>query len=234
MSMKYRMKFPETRYPIPRRRRSGYGAPARLKRYCAEAASRTETRLAAFTLIEVMVVIIIISIMAGAVIPNLGGSMGTVRLKAGAREIADLMDFCYQSAVASGRVHALVFEEDGRRYEVVAERPDETGSFNPDAPPMLDPVSLPGNFDRTLPEEIAIHSMYVFETDLVRDEEGRLRVLFFPDGTTEFATLYLEDASGRRQSVEINGMSGEIRVGPAEPPGASEGDEEDESEGEDE
>lgn len=170
-------------------------------------------RTAGFTLVEIMVVVIVMALMAGMLMPNLGGTAGTMRLNASARRIASLFDYCRQSAVATGQVHGIVFDNDNGRFEVVREEPiDEETS--PDAPPTLTPVSLPGVLDPELPEGVSLASVSAFDTSIMsgdEDEEG-FRILFFPDGTTEFATIKLTLPNGDGRKIELNGLSGDVSI----------------------
>ncbi len=175
-----------------------------------------------FTLIEVLVVIVVLAIVAGVAIPDMGSAAATARLDAGARRVADLADWCYRSAIASGRVHALLIEDEGRSLQVVAEsRPRPTagepivpvGSSTPaGTPPELEPVSLPGMLGRSLPEGIRVSDASFYEEDLADQDPNRVRILFFPDGTTEFAGIELVGERGARRKVRINGLSGRINL----------------------
>ena len=177
----------------------------------------------AFTLVEVVVVIIILGIVGAMVAPNIGGAVERARLDAAARQLAGLAAFGYRSATSTGRVHALVFDEEGRRFELVAELPPDEEmaeeEIDPEAPPRLEPVPMPRTIDRELPEEIALVDVSLFEEDLAHTEDGALRILFFPDGTTEFADLTLASRTGLRRTISINGLSGTVVIsdpGPAE------------------
>lgn len=227
-----------------------------------------------FTIIEIMVVIVLIGIIAGMVLPQLGGSSDSVRLDAAAHRVGDMMDFCYHAAASSGKVHALLFDVPLRRMDVVCESatpPPEQGSESggaaadplaatqaaaesaaaqpeqpapapadasasatgeltentgasaaagtalavpdPDAPINLVPVSIPGYMDHTLPEGIALSATETYEPELSQGEnEGQFKILFFPDGTTEFARIELSVATGQRRQVFLNGLDGHVIV----------------------
>ena len=179
--------------------------------------SLNKNSLRAFTLVELMVVIIVLAVIAGAVVPNLSAPLETTRLDAAARRVADLMDYCYANAAATGRVHGLIYLPGARRFEIVAEEPIDPQSPSSDQPPELVPAILPGLLNDPLPEGVLIESAGVYEDDLDVVNEERLRLLFFPDGTTEFATLSLVNDAGDRREVRLGGVSGTITIVTPEP-----------------
>lgn len=174
----------------------------------------------AFTLVELMMVVIVLSIVAALAIPDLRSASNRARLDGGARRIADLCDLGYRSAVGTGRVHALIFEGDRRHYALFSEgRPqspdgDSAGSgdesADPNGPPELSPVDT-GGFGNEMPEGVMIQSVKL-ANDVLGNDEGRIRILFFPDGTTEFATIILTDEHGDKRRIKLNGISGVVKV----------------------
>jgi len=174
---------------------------------------------AAFTLLELMVVIILIGIVTGLVVPSLHGSTGTVRLEAAARQMSDLMDYCYQSAVTSGRTHVLLIDAGGRKLRIAAE--SDGGSIEGNEKPQAEEEHASGQWASVafpfaeagrLPEGVALTEISAAEEDLLAQGEEGIRILFFPEGTTEFATLVLSDAGGDRREVYLNGLSGATRI----------------------
>jgi len=161
-----------------------------------------------------MIVVIIIGIMAAALVPNLVGSSGGVRMETAAQQVASIMDYCYNAAVSTGHVHGLVFNADGVRFEIVAEMPPpDDGAESDDTGPHLEPVPIPGLTQRALPEGIRVSNVWFFDQDIATAQEDQIRILFFPDGTTEFATLTLSDEHGNQRAIKLNGLSGTIAVG---------------------
>lgn len=172
-------------------------------------------RRGGFTLIEIMVVVIVLAIVTGAIVPNFSGSMEGARLETAAESLRGLLVACHQAATATGRVHGLILDERGARYRVVAEetprdeRPDED-SFSESS--RLVPARLTGFSEQALPEGVRLVSTEFFEEDLALARSGETRILFFPDGTSEFATLTLATARGDRRAVKLNGLSGAVTV----------------------
>lgn len=183
--------------------------------------SRRDSR--GFTLLEIMVVVIILAVLSATIAPNLWSSIGTTRLQTGADQVASMMDYCYHAAAATGRVHGVVFDAEGKAYRVVAEAPPDPDMDDPEEPPRLERVELPGLLGGPLPEGVRLSDASFFEEDLSKDEEDQTRILFFPDGTTEFAVLTLSDASGDARVITLNGISGAITVRRTTIEGESEG-----------
>lgn len=188
----------------------------------------------AFTLIEIMVVIVVLGIVAAMAAPNLAGVFATMQLRGAAADLRDMMDYCYRQSVATGRVHALVFRADDGSCRIVAEPPvvdplaDDGRQVSPTATPPPRPapadggdglvdVAIPGHMQRRLPPEITVAQVQVFDTGLSTTAEGDLRLLFFPDGTCEFAELTLLNRQNEMIVVTLNGLTGMIDVGEVEP-----------------
>lgn len=177
----------------------------------------------AFTLIELMMVVIVLSVVAALTIPDIKTAANRARLDGGARRIADLCDLGYRSAISTGRVHALIFENDRRHYALFAEGQPQAPGENTDAaaepadpngPPQLTPVDT-GTFGDEMPEGVLIESVRM-ASEVLGQDEGRTRILFFADGTTEFATVILSDEIGDKRRIKLNGISGVVKID--EPP----------------
>jgi type II secretion system protein H len=202
------------------------------------AVSTRAARRAGMTLIELMVVIVVLGIVASMVVPHMGGLLAAMELRRAGHDLGDLMDYCYRAAVTSGRVHALVLAGDGRRFDVVAEqRPAEQTPgapiapgtsaaaeppIDPQAPPELTPISIPGYVERVLPAGVRLAEVWTFDNQLSQTGEGDRRLLFFPDGTAEFATVTLTNRQGDQCVVSLDGLSGMIEVGDVKPAGMEE------------
>jgi type II secretory pathway pseudopilin PulG len=169
-----------------------------------------------------MVVIVLLSVLAGIAIPTMVNSISGVRLEAATRNVVSLMDYCYQSSLATGRVHTLTFSPDGRWFNILAEVPEDwmaEGDYDP-FNPIMEPIGLPGFYEQRLPEGVEIAEAELYESDLAFIETGELQILFFPDGTTEFLVLTLMNEDGDRRVIDMNGLTGSIAViDPAAIPG---------------
>lgn len=70
-------------------------------------APRTATRRGGWTLVELIVVLIVISILAATIVPQFAGSLSEAGLRAGARELVGLLTLAGSESVARGAVHRV-------------------------------------------------------------------------------------------------------------------------------
>lgn len=117
-------------------------------------------RVAGFTLIEVMLVIVVVGILTGLVVANLSGGGGRRELATEAARLASCLELGAEEAVASGEEYGLDFDKQQYRFLRFNERerrwqetdkadicrphtlPDDLQLRLVDAPPA--PLQLPG------------------------------------------------------------------------------------------
>ncbi len=75
----------------------------------------------AFSLIELLIVVIILSLVIGLAIPNLSKGRTAVELKQTAKDIAYVMQYAQQRSVIDGKIYQLKFNEEGSRYWLMIE-----------------------------------------------------------------------------------------------------------------
>lgn len=97
---------------------------------------RTTDRIArAYTLVEVLVLVVIMGIAGAVVIPSMSGA-GTLRVQAGVRTVVADITFAQMDALSYQESRAIVFDAENNRYtlvEVVG------GEIDPDANALYDP-----------------------------------------------------------------------------------------------
>ncbi len=161
----------------------------------------------AFTLIEMLAVVLLIALVASVAAPtlNFGGSRA---VRQEAEDLGAAIEYARQRAVMTGRAHQLVLNLDAHAYTVEWAQPAPEEAPAPTAeeseftqPPidMLAPaaaaeefVPAPGGFGRghALPEGV-----WLLEVELPRElvAEGAVTLRLTPDGTAEPATIFVSD-----------------------------------------
>lgn len=185
----------------------------------------------AFTLIELLAVLLIITLVLGITLPNLSLRADRVML-GGAEDLASRLGFARQRAVATGSLHRLVVDLDAAAYWLETQ-PDEATLVAPPppAPPpgaprevrlspppaLVNPfVPLPGPFGRPrqLPDDVFIASVETLAAGAVTT--GQVALEFAPDGTADPALFVLESEDGAAVQVEIGRLADEVRIRRAE------------------
>lgn len=98
-----------------------------------------------FTIIEIMIVVVILSIAALMAIPTIT-SAADMQVRSAANQIAAHLDYAKNMAITHQRAYAVVFDPAGESYEVYTDRTgDNVVDVVVDAPSIDHPVN-PGSF----------------------------------------------------------------------------------------
>ncbi len=160
--------------------------------------SRTGTD--GFTLIEVVLVSVLVSLLLLATIPRFQRTAQRLRLERSVFELAQLLRSAHAQAVSEGSEHVLVWEDESRRAHL--EKVPEEGA----------PVRLEGRAAASAP---------LLEGAVVEIAQDGSRVAcecvrFFPDGTSDPATVTVQ-LDERIYRMMIDGTTSQVAVaaGPA-------------------
>jgi type II secretory pathway pseudopilin PulG len=200
--------------------------PPRAPRAAEPRAARN--RGLAFTLIELLAVLLIMALVAGLTLPNL--SLGAERVVLGeAQDLASTFVFTRQRAVATATPHRVVVDLDEAAYwiEVEPEGPDAflaepLASPAPGAQRKIQLVApptaalgfqpLPGPFGQPhlLREPVLFDSVETLAAGAVRS--GRVEIVFDADGTADPALLVLADEDGNVWTLRLSRLADEVRI----------------------
>ena len=161
---------------------------------------RSRARAAAFTLIEIMIVVTIMAIVMAMSIPLAKQAMNRQGAAHITGKISDVCSLARQQAIMTGKPAYVVFHPQGRRFEVVASAAPAPQSLEhqPETPVAPDPRSS-GEF----PENVTIEMLDVNLIEHKDDEEARVR--FNPNGTCDEFTiiLFFPDNKSNRPRIRI-------------------------------
>ena len=175
---------------------------------------RFRQRTAAFTLVEMLIVIVLVGIIAGAVVPDANPSISS-QLENAARTLAADIDYCRSLAVANNSNYRLRFEINNNRYILEHSGPNAALDVLPPSP-FFSPGSSPAqqilDFDEqpvlaTGVDLWGVHAQAAVP-EIVDDLE------FGPLGETtrpEATTIYLAAGSGANRlylPVRVNPVTG--------------------------
>ena len=160
---------------------------------------------AGFTLLELLVVLVIISVMVAFVGPRLAGSITNMNLKAVSKRIAASLRYARSQAISESRPYEAVFDLDKHlmiiRSSQTAQEDDQQGEGT-------EPVSRPPKSYK-LPDDVRL------EKAIWKDQEGDsglFRILFVSNGGSSGGELLLRNDRGHRYRITVDVITGTVRV----------------------
>jgi type II secretion system protein H len=165
-----------------------------------------------FSLVELMVVIVLISIMTALIVPEMRGTFADATLRSGARKLVDALTLANSRAVSLGQVHRVRFDEANGKY--VLERGARSGER---AFVEVDDVSTAkGALDDSV-------KLQIRKTDLAdapdlapliheAEPQSRQTISFYADGSADGADILLRDRHGFELRLNISRITGRIEV----------------------
>ena len=145
----------------------------------------------AFTLVEILLVVIIAGIVLALSAPNFSKQYSRFQLNKTAEDLLNVSRWAQAMAIGQQRVYALTFSGDRRSYGLVREQVDEQS----DEQKHFEPVKGALGHMHMVPQAIRLDS-----------HEDRIE--FFPDGTIDPVTVHLAsvDQKVTLSSKEVRGM----------------------------
>lgn len=181
-------------------------------------------RASAFTLIEMVAVVLLIALVAAIAIPNLGLRSGRAALQE-AESLAALLAFGRQRAVMSGQPQRVIVDLDAQRYWLESLRAPAAETRDPvdgwsalSELPLVAPrakeasyVPAPGPAGRPYVPESGVWLTAV-ETAEGRIERGRVAVPFAWDGSSEATEFWVETEGGDLVVLHLPPMADRIGI----------------------
>ncbi len=176
----------------------------------------------AFTIIEVIAVVAILSLITVLGVPQLQRIFRT-NLRGASAEISSIIRYTYDSSVMKGRIHRMVFDIDNKKYymeistdnKLIEERIEKEENEEKDEQEKTNFIKLGGHIggEKFLPSDIFFDSIEKIKNNLIF-KEGIVYLYFFPHGMTEDVIIRLR---GRTESMgfyslRVNQVTGRTRI----------------------
>jgi type II secretion system protein H len=176
--------------------------------------------MGAFTLIELMVVIVIIGIMTAMVIPEMRGTYEDALLRSTSRRLVDVFGLAYSRAVSLSSPQRVQIDPGTGRYviEGLVTQGDQANSFAP----ARDLPEGEGTLDSRI--SIRIRDSTADNPELLQESSGPAlspepagpeeadKIDFYPDGTADAREVLLTDRQGFRILLRINPVTARLRI----------------------
>ncbi len=182
----------------------------------------TYDRRAAFTLLELVLVLAILILMASLSGPAILRSISTTGLVKGCDLVRSEMARARVNAIRTGRVHALVFAPGGRGMAVLDfDNVASNQSLQRMNATQFDQTSNLVSDDNLLPRGVTFaageaisdsRSEFVTENSKGGSSGSVRPILFYPDGTCQDARIVLSNTKGDVKQVVLRSLTGSSRV----------------------
>jgi general secretion pathway protein H len=160
-----------------------------------------------FTLLELLVVLVIISLSSALVVPRLAGSMSNLNLRTACKRVAASLRYARTRAAAEKNPYSAVFDfqrgtlsiADSRYF---ADESEDAGLEGPEKEEYVPKTYL-------LPPEVILEQASRGE---LKADSGSFEVTFFPSGSCSGGEIILANKRGRRYTVSVDFITGSVRV----------------------
>ncbi|MBX3734006.1 MAG: GspH/FimT family pseudopilin [Verrucomicrobiae bacterium] len=166
---------------------------------------------AAFTLIELMVVLALIAILSAVILPEMRGTLEDAALRSSARRLVDAFSLANSRAIALSRPHRVRVDRRSGDY-VIESQSGRRRSGNPFRQ-VSDLAGARGHLDsRVLVDIRPSPAADPGEVSSDRTPPRADAVTFFADGTAEAVEVALQDRSGGGLILRLNPVTARVRV----------------------
>lgn len=160
-----------------------------------------------FTLFELLVVMVIISLIAALVMPQMTASLPGVRLKSAARAVAASLRYARSRAVYESTPYVAIFDST-QKFLVV--EPIETPVYaaeSGDIRKILDMSKLENVYE--FPAEIEFG---ISNRTAAADDPDVYPILFFPGGDSTGGKIVLENLRRRQYTITVDTITGSVEI----------------------
>jgi prepilin-type N-terminal cleavage/methylation domain-containing protein len=174
----------------------------------------------AFTLIELMVVIALISITAAMIIPEMKGSYEATLLRSASRELIDAFSTANSQAISLNQAHRVRIDEKTGHYVVEKAMTQRIGDT------VFSPVKDLAGGEGQVSDHITVQVRALRQPGASGDESELLSMqageagapsaqnslTFHPDGTTDNKEILLKDRQGFGLVLRLNPVTARVRI----------------------
>jgi general secretion pathway protein H len=160
-----------------------------------------------FTLFELLVVILIISLISALVMPQMAASLPGVRLKSTTRAVAASLRYARSRAVYESTPYVAIFDS---TQKFLAVEPIETpldAAQSGDIRKILDTSKLEKVYE--FPAEIKFG---VLNSTAADEDPDVFPILFFPGGDSTGGKIVLENLRRRQYTITIDTITGSVEI----------------------
>ena len=167
---------------------------------------KARSRLEGFTLIELIIVLVILSVITALVAPKLTQSLSRMNVESTARRVASALRLARSLAVTEKVPYGAMFDMNADMLTVIPYQrtPEEEDTLESEANYTLSPRVYMLTDGVHLKEGVALNGETV--------TTGAFQMAFFPGGGTSGGEVVLGDDEGRSFSVTVDRIVGSVKI----------------------
>ena len=161
-----------------------------------------------FSLIELLVVLVLISVFSAFVGVNVGGSLSNMGLKTASKKVAASLRYARSRAITESIPYVALLDLNQNRMTI---KPDVTSSGSEkEAGDSAPNMKKSGAKHYDLPEDVKFKNALTY--DGAESDSRFFAVVFMPNGCSSGGTILLENNRERQSAVKIDFVTGTVRV----------------------
>jgi general secretion pathway protein H len=171
-----------------------------------------------FTLLELIVVLVIISLMSALVVPKLAGPMSNLDLKTASKKISASLRYIRSHAATEKTTYIALFDFDKNRLVIINPLlvKGDVQTNNREAfgkalgePPENEKSGSGGFKAYNLPDGVKLAKGVSREGDV---NSGFFRIFFFPSGSSSGGEVTVANEQGRQYKITVDFITGTVQL----------------------
>ena len=166
----------------------------------------------AFTLIELMTVIVIIGIMTAMIIPEMRGTYEDALLRSTSRDLVSVFELASSRAISLNQLHRVRLDTTTGHYMVERQAPDGGPE---EFIPLKDVSGCAGELDQRISVEIhrpGEDASEALGADTSQNQNQPEAISFYPDGTADAVMIQFQDRAGFRIGLRLNSTTARVHA----------------------
>ena len=162
-----------------------------------------------FTLLELLVVRVIMSLMSVLVVPQLTGSLARMNLQTASKKISSSLRYTRSRAVSEKITYIAVFDFEKNRLSIMTDQKAQTGkTLNEDLGDGKESVTGSTSYD--LPDRVKLEKAVSGGNEI---DSGHFQITFFPAGSSSGGDVILTNDRGKRYKISVDFITGIVQLG---------------------
>jgi type II secretion system protein H len=168
--------------------------------------------LYAFTLIEIMVVVVLIGILTAMIIPEMKGTFEDTLLRSSGREMVNIIELASSRAISLNQTLRVKFDTTEGRYEVEHQQRNGTAE---DFVPLEGVTGTQGKLDKRI--SVQIFDVPTESADATTPAEAPVpnpdsALTFNSDGTANGSVILLKDRTGFQLQLRVSAVTSRVTI----------------------